>query len=568
MRYQFFFKALLINCFLLVTPAQAQNIQWLDQGWSQQERQYWHNLSLGQALAPVSWLQSLELGQGETLFLNQEYLKRFGVLFDETNSSNVRGLPIGFAVAPQNSSVSGYFGLTCAACHTGQITYKGKQIKYDGGSINFDIYKILGDFFESLAITINDKNKWDRFVKRVQNLEKISEPDLRKNVTEALKEIAWATEATDRSPGSFVYAGPGRADALNRIGNYIFGQRLLVSTNYYQSNAPANYPPLWNIWKFNWVHYNASFTQPMSRNILQVLGNNGKTNFIDSNGVATKGEDRWKTSVDFIGASEMEAGIRKLSPPKWPENILGAVDQIKAKRGKILFEKNCASCHSPRPIRSPENLKAELAVTLIPLSVIGTDPAHATTFNERRFDLSKLTGNTSRISASDGLMLVINAIENYAYEKLKLDKNRRDEIIGFGRENLIRAPLAYKSRTLDAIWASPPYLHNGSVPNMFELLSPVAERSKQFWTGTYEYDPVKLGYVSNKSNENYFLFDATINGNKNIGHEFNDGKGPGIIGRKLSMNERFDLIEYLKIIDQDPPKPLKPVSYDWEWVKK
>lgn len=570
MKHKLIILTLLLNGIFLSNPAQSQdnNAQWLDQGWTSEERQYWHYLSLGQALAPVSWLQSLEVGKTQTLFLDREYLGRLGVLYDDKNSKNPLGLPIGFAVAPQSSPVSGYFGLTCAACHTGQISYKGKQIKYDGGSVNFDIYTILGDFFESLAITINDKSKWDRFVKRVQSIEKISENDLREKVNNALKEIIWATNATEKSPGTYVIAGPGRADAFNRIGNYIFGQRLLVSSNYYQSNAPSNYPPLWNIWKFNWVHYNASFTQPMARNILQVLGNNGTTNFIDGHGVPVKGNDRWKTSVDFVGASEMEAGIRKLSPPRWPENILGSVDQAKAKRGKILFEKNCAGCHSPRPIRPPDNLKAELAVALVPLNIIGTDPAHAKTFAERRFDISKLTGNTKPMSAPDGLTFAINKIENYAYEKLNLDKEKRNQMNGFGRENLIRAPLAYKARTLEAIWASPPYLHNGSVPNIFELLSPVSERSKQFWTGTYEYDPVKLGYLTDHSNGNYFLFDTSISGNQNIGHEFSDGKGPGIIGRKFSVNERYDLIEYLKVIDQDPPKSHSAVSYDWEWVNR
>jgi hypothetical protein len=550
---------------IAIGPARAQSVRWLEQGWTAQEREYWHNRNLGQALAPVSWIQSLEAGQSQTLFLDQKNLKRFGVLFDEKSPSNPRGLPIGFAVASRNSPVAGHFGLTCAACHTGQVAYRGTKIRFDGGATNFDISTVLGEFYKSLSITINDKEKWGRFAKRVQNLEQISEQDLREKVSQVLKGNAWAAEASKNAPGTQVDNGPGRADALNRIGNYVFGQRLLVPENYHKTNAPANFPTLWNIWRFNWVHYNGSFTQPMSRNILQVLGNNGTTNFLDAKGAAVKGDDRWKTSVDFFGAAEMEAAFKKLSPPQWPENVMGAVDQAKAKRGKTLFENNCANCHAPRPIRPPGNQRAELAASLIPLSVIGTDPAHATTYNERRYDLSKLTGSSNPISGSDGLKTAIDAIENNAYKKLNLDKEQRDEINGYGRVNEIRAPLAYRARTLDAIWASPPYLHNGSVPNMFELLSPVADRSKQFWTGTYEYDPVKMGYVSNQIDGNYFYFDATIDGNKNIGHEFDDSKADGVIGRKLSVEERFDLIEYLKIIDQDPPKMLRPVSYDWEW---
>ena len=539
--------------------------KWLEQGWSNEERQYWHYLSLGQAIAPVSWFQSLDRGQTEVPFLDKGYLLSLGFQFEEKTPNNPFGLPIGFAVAPRESPVKGHVGLTCPACHTGQISFKGNVVRFDGGSANFDITNFLGEFYRSLAITAKDKSRWDKFVTRVQKIEDISELELRKKVEKSLQDIAWANQATANAPGKYTEPGPGRADALNRIGNYIFGQRLLVASNYLKGDSPANYPPLWDIWKFNWVHYNSSFSQPMARNILQVLGNNGTTNFIDSEGNPVKGEDRWKTSVDFVGASKMEAGIRKLSAPKWPESVLGVIDSTKAKKGKVLFEKNCSSCHASYPVRAPENVKAKLAVVTVPLDVIGTDPAHAKTYYDRRYDLAKLTGKSDPVSGSDGLTFGINSIKSYGYDQLKLDKQKREEMDGFGRENKIRALLAYKARTLDGIWATPPYLHNGSVPNIYELLSPSSERSKQFWMGSYEYDPVKLGYLSNKGGGNYFLLDTNLPGNLNHGHEFNDGKGKGIIGRKLSHNERLELIEYLKVIDQDPPAPNQEVSIDWEW---
>lgn len=560
---------LLLLSLVMSTPAFAApditEVKWLDQGWSKNEREYWHYQSLGQAIAPVSWFQSLERAQSDAPLMDRTYLEGLGFLFEEKNKHNPNDLPIGFAVAPKGSTVQGHVGLSCSACHTGQINYGGKSIRIEGGSTNFDIGNLLGEFYGSLYKTFQDKEKWDRFVNRIQKVESISETDLKKQITTVLTDIAWAEQANAEAPGKYVEFGPGRADALNRIGNYVFGQRLLVSSNYHQSNAPANYPPLWNIWKFNWVHYNASFTQPMARNILQVLGNNGTTNFIDASGQPVKGDDRWKTSIDFVGAAKMEEGLRKITAPKWPEEMLGSVDQGKINNGKLLFEKHCSSCHAARPIKPPENLKAELAVATIPISIIGTDPAHAKTYVERRYDLSKLTGNSSPISGSDGLIFGINAIENYAYDKLNLGKDERERLNGFGRTNQIRGLLAYKARTLEGIWATPPYLHNGSVPNMYELLSPVSERSRQFWTGSYEYDPVKLGYVTTQSNGNYFLFDTTIAGNLNSGHEFNDGQGTGIIGPKLTHTERMDLIEYLKILDQNPPPPMSEVEYAWEW---
>lgn len=557
---------------LLVSPAWATSegaqTRWLEQGWTKDERQYWHYRSLGQALAPVSWLLSLERNQSDTPLMDRSYLERLGFLFEEKNKHNPNDLPIGFAVAPKGSTVQGHVGLSCSACHTSQISYKGRSIRIDGGSTNFDISGFLGEFYLSLESTFKNKEKWDRFVARVQKIESISDAELNKQIASALNNMAWSTNAINKAPGTSTQLGPGRADALNRIGNYVFGQRLLESSNYHKMNAPANNPHLWNIWKFNWVHYNASFSQPMARNILQVLGNNGTTNFIDAAGNPVPGEDKWKTSIDFLGAAEMEDAIRSLSAPKWPQDLLGTVDQGKINNGKKLFEQHCSSCHAAHPIRPPHNLKAELAVVTVPLAIIGTDPAHAKTYHDRKYDLSKLTGNSSPVSGSEGLKFGIDSIQNYAYKKLGISKDEREKLNGFGRANEIRGPLAYKARTLEGIWATPPYLHNGSVPNMYELLSPVSERSKQFWTGSYEYDPVKLGYVSTQSNGNYFLLDTSLVGNSNSGHEFNDGKGPGIIGPKLTHNERMDLIEYLKVLDQHPPSPRPAVDFDWEWTSK
>ena len=556
----------------LLTPVHAAQdglqTKWLDQGWTKNEREYWHYRSLGQALAPVSWLVSVERKDSNSLLMDRTYLKSLGFLFEEKNKHNPYDLPIGFAVAPKGSSVQGHVGLSCSACHTSQISYQGKSIRMDGGSANFDISGLLGEFYASLDSTFKDKDKWNRFVSRVQKIESISDADLNKQITHVLSNMAWSTEASNKAPGTSTQPGPGRADALNRIGNYVFGQRLLESSNFHKTNAPANHPPLWNIWKFNWVHYNASFSQPMARNILQVLGNNGTTNFIDAKGNPIEGEDRWITSVDFLAAADMEEAIRSLTAPRWPEDLLGRIDQGKINNGKKLFEQHCSSCHAAHPIRPPHNLKAELAVVTVPLSIIGTDPAHAKTYHDRRYDLSKLSGNSAPVSGSEGLKFGIDSIQNYAYNKLRISKDERDKLNGFGRANEIRGPLAYKARTLEGIWATPPYLHNGSVPNMYELLSPVAERSKQFWTGSYEYDPVKLGYTSTKSNGNYFLLDTSLVGNSNSGHEFNDGKGPGIIGPKLTHNERMDLIEYLKVLDQLPPSPRPAVDFDWEWTSK
>jgi cytochrome c peroxidase len=91
----------------------------------------------------------------------------------------------------------------------------------------------------------------------------------------------------------------------------------------------------------------------------------------------------------------------------------------------------------------------------------------------------------------------------------------------------------YKARPLNGIWATAPYLHNGSVPNLDELLKPAMSRMKTFHVGSREFDPVHLGF----KDDGPFLFDTSLPGNSNAGHEYS---GP------LTDDERMQLIEYLK----------------------
>jgi hypothetical protein len=122
------------------------------------------------------------------------------------------------------------------------------------------------------------------------------------------------------------------------------------------------------------------------------------------------------------------------------------------------------------------------------------------------------------------------------------------------RPNLIRAPLCYRARPLDGVWATAPYLHNGSVPNLYQLLGSEAERDavlrevngrEGFWVGSREFDPEKVGLAYGKLEGGFFL-DTTVPGNLNSGHEFRDGGGQGVVGDALTEEERQALVYYVK----------------------
>ena len=106
---------------------------------------------------------------------------------------------------------------------------------------------------------------------------------------------------------------------------------------------------------------------------------------------------------------------------------------------------------------------------------------------------------------------------------------------------------AYKARPLHGVWATPPFLHNGSVPSIYHLLSPLQQRPTTFYVGNREYDPQKLGYLTHKT-EGSFFHDTRIQGNRNHGHLFTDVDIPGRIGPLLSEMQRYELLEYLKVM--------------------
>jgi hypothetical protein len=104
-----------------------------------------------------------------------------------------------------------------------------------------------------------------------------------------------------------------------------------------------------------------------------------------------------------------------------------------------------------------------------------------------------------------------------------------------------REQKGYVARALDGIWASPPYLHNGSVPTLRDLFLPVAGRPTVFHAGGKEFHPVNVGFVSKRTAVSY-RFDTSRPENSNKGHAF---------GTELPEADRDALLEYLKTFSRD-----------------
>jgi hypothetical protein len=302
----------------------------------------------------------------------------------------------------------------------------------------------------------------------------------------------------------------------------------------------------------------------MVRNAGEALGVGAPVNLIDpkaklfASGVRV--DELYKMEQLLAGARpNAKYGFSGLASPKWPSGTLPPIDQPLAARGAVLYHDMCQGCHLP-PVTTPAfwtsgrwtkpNAAGEryLDLKMIDISEVGTDPGQAVGTKNRTVTIP----NDPRITSTQfGLELgqVVEATATQWYDSQVPPTPAADrERMNGNRENGIRALLKYKARPLNGIWATPPYLHNGSVPNLYALLSPVPERPAKFYLGGREYDPVNVGYDYGKI-AGGFEFDTSINGNRNTGHEFsNDKSRPGVLNRELTPDERRALVEYLKTL--------------------
>ena len=171
----------------------------------------------------------------------------------------------------------------------------------------------------------------------------------------------------------------------------------------------------------------------------------------------------------------------------------------------------------------------------------------------------------AHISVGAGLSYLGVLIREKAYRDLHLTPEQQADWNGFGRVDVPQRIAAYKPRPLGGVWATAPFLHNGSVPTIFDLLSPVEERPKEFRVGSREYDAEKLGLKEPASG--YWLYDTKKDGNHNTGHEFSREykerkkdapPSGGIIGPFLEKPDRLAIIEHLKVRNDDVDGPQKP----------
>jgi hypothetical protein len=277
-------------------------------------------------------------------------------------------------------------------------------------------------------------------------------------------------------------AGGGRIDPFN-----------LVKYRYLKqppdgSLGNSDMEPLWNLkahtgYSFHWDGLNNSIQEVL---LSSAIGDGTPLKWVDRDWKKTEKESSLKRILNFISNTQA---------PKYPF----PVDETLAAQGKAIYQQQCALCHEPGGARTGK-------VEPLDNPMLGTDrnrvdmwtQASATAYNEY----------TSRFEW---------------------------RFSHFGKQN------GYVNVTLDGLWLRGPYLHNGSVPNLAELLKEPTQRSKLFYRGYDVLDPEKVGFVSQGAEAERvgFRFDVSERGNSNAGH---------LWGTKLGDEEKKQLVEYLKTL--------------------
>ncbi len=545
--------------------------------WTSDRRAEFYTQDQGSRIMPLAWMRALKQANGDGFLADG--LSRYGYL--PNPGSAMPDVPVGFTVAQSPGGAS--IGMTCSACHTRQIEVNGTAYRIDGGPAIVDFQSFLADLDVAVGAAVRDDESFDVFAVQV----------LGRGATDAQKAMlrreveAWHLRfhtLVERSLPDPAW-GPSRLDAVSMIFNRLTGLDIgedptrMIPDNIALADAPTRYPFLWNAArqdKTQWPGFadNGNDILGLARNLGEVYGVFADFHPIKQDGWFMNRDYLSVNSANFAGLGKLEDLIWKIGPPQWPWQLDGTL----VEQGRQIFDRDtaqggCVECHGIRTgaFRSPLH-----RTWATPIQDVGTD-ARECQILERRVDTgvmegARIRGIVSPIEATDTAFNVLGASVIGAIIQHSLSFGSAGALTATATatqqpelppeldylrgafqepEAPVSAPLTsvmgvepsgcrYEARVMQGIWAAAPYLHNGSVPTLAELLKPSEERVESFEIGP-EYDIVAVGLAVDQTRFDYTLqttgCDDIASGNSRCGHEY---------GTTLSESEKAALLEYLK----------------------
>jgi hypothetical protein len=279
--------------------------------------------------------------------------------------------------------------------------------------------------------------------------------------------------------------GRGRVDTFNPYKSIQFNWRL-EDLPPSELIGASDFPSLWN---------------QAPREGLQLHWDGDNDSVDERNLSAGLGAGITPVTVDHAGLKRVRDWIWTLPPPPYPYDD---GDSALAARGATVYQQECLACHGDHRFKDGVKVGEGLG-RVVDVSQVGTD----------RYRLDSYT-------------------PVFAANQYSLFPDSPYRFTRFRKTN------GYANHPLDGIWARAPYLHNGSVPTLRDLLETPDRRPRAFYRGYDLYDRTRLGFVSDVAEaggRRFFLYDTSIPGNSNAGH---------LYGTSLADEDKRAILEYLK----------------------
>lgn len=470
-------------------------------------------------LIKKEWLINLEGANNEELLWDNR--EKYGFVNNPTDPDK---RPIGYGFAGD------YLSTNCATCHT-SFMRKGNDLVIAVGGSNNIATGGYGSANLSLIKTLENKDKLLRFQNRINKTSdnEVLDPKLKTEIE------AWVNNYTT----SYIKCGGGLElnsyrdfSNLVEIGSFLAwlkgesahggGHPFIISQNlwfgeenWYDQVSSVDIPYIYEVEHQDRIHYNGSTNSLMERNIISSL--NAYNNPTLDNLMET--DPRKLHEINLISEN--------INAPKWPENLFGKIDKVKASKGKLLFSKYCQSCHS-------DHVDGPIKMLSFSEKSIGTDGAY---FDVWRQPVVNLFGKKEQ-KYENALMTAMSEFKSEWYPKYNITE---EEAIAMDPSPWWKFTTEWVGRPVTGIWSTAPYLHNGSVPTLYDILLPADQRPSK-WTMNHYMDTMKVGIDISRSSspdDGSFTYTNDGYGKSNKGHEY---------GTNMSDKERYQLIEYLKSI--------------------
>lgn len=420
-------------------------------------------------------------------------LSVFGFLYETDAGGNKRDLPIGLSRRTIQGVERAWFN--CALCHTGTVreTADGPQkIIPAMPSNNLDLHAVIA-FVAGMADSpqLNPDKLIPAMKKAGANIDWLDEQVWRYVAIPQLREALIETRANLGPLLAYQPEwGPGRVDTFNPYKVIQFHQRFEDLSDA-EKIGVADFPSIFN-------------QGPRGEQKMELHWDGNNPSLQERNLSAALGAGVTEQSVDHAAIDRVANWLLTLRPPSSPYHP----DPEQVEAGRKIYAEHCAACHG---LQGPDGYVFEGAALgkVEPNSGLGADKSRLDSYTEQLRDYQ---------------LTLFKDVDGGKY-----------------RFRYFRKTDGYANLPLDGLWLRAPYLHNGSIPTLADLLRLHGERPKAFVRGLDALDPIKGGFEAPVCDPKEklaagFCFDTSVRGNWKGGHEY---------GTALPADDKASLLAYL-----------------------